>query len=553
MSKRVFNPAERAEAEAKGEVAPPHFPAECLPPILRRMAEGVAELQRVPVAMTAPMVLAVASASLGRGVRLKVLRGREAPPNLFVCVCKESGTGGSSAFRMATAPLDGMQARILRQFRSDDLPRLEAEKATLSIEMEAAKGRYKRAETDTDRHQSREDLKRCTAKLKAVEDSMRPPLLWTSDSTPESLAEQLAANNDTLAQFNPDAGDSFSSMLGCYRDKSSRDGSHALWLKAFSNEAHTITRTRGTVHLRAPCLSMLLVVTPHTARRHLEDKSLLETGFLGRLMLCDPQAVMSEGSFEEALARPSLGSDVSQPYEAAIWKALAVYHRPRGLENEDWFPDDDDSVSDAQQQSGPPGDEEREPFLIDSSEEALRVMWQDSVRQVDTWKTAEQDRELVARETEMASRIALVMHVFAGMKCAAGGQGGTWKVTSCRAHLEPLQADTMRNAVRIRDWFKASLATMMAGMKETRRDDLFSKIEGLIIKSKLECVTPRNLIERGMAKTAEAAKAMLDAFVKDGRLNCRQREAKGTGRPPGAAYYLPTLDRRMKQAGRHLT
>jgi hypothetical protein len=468
-------------------------------------------------------------------------------------VCKESGTGGSGAYRLATLPLDAMQARILRQFRNDDLPRLEAEKTTLSIEMEAAKARYKKAETDADRHAAREGLKRGAAKLKAVEDSMRPPLLWTSDSTPESLAEQLAANNDTLAQFNPDAGDSFSSMLGCYRDKSSRDGSHALWLKAFSNESHTITRTRGTVHLRAPCLSMLLVVTPHTARRHLEDKSLLETGFLGRLMLCDPQAVMDEGSFEEALACASLGSDVSQPYEAAIWKALAVYHRPRGLENDGWFPDDDDSASDAQQQSGAPEDDEREPFLVDSTEDALRVMWQDSVRQVAAWKTAEQDRELVARETEMASRIALVMHIFAGMKCAAGGQGGTWKVTSCRGHLEPLQADTMRNAVRIRDWFKASLANMMAGMKETRRDDLFSKIEALIIKSKLECVTPRDLLTRGMAKTSEAAKDMLDAFVKDGRLHCRQREAKGTGRPPGAAYYLPTLDRRMKQSGRHLT
>ena len=101
-----------------------------------------------------------------------------------------------------------------------------------------------------------------------------------------------------------------------------------------------------------------------------------------------------------------------------------------------------------------------------------------------------------------------------------------------------MQADTMRNAVRIRDWFKASLAAMMAGMKETRRDDLFSKIEALMIKNKLECVTPRNLIERGMAKTAEAAKSMLDAFVKEGRLHCREREAKGLGSP--AKTLLPS-------------
>ncbi len=558
MSKRIFNPAERAEAEAKGEVAPPSFPAECLPPILRRMAEGVAELQRVPVAMTAPMVLAVASASLGRGVCMEGLLGNNGWPNLFVVVCAESGTGKSSAFRLVTAPLFGMQARILRQFRSEELPQLEAEKAALTIEMDSAKARFKKAETDTDRHAAREDMKRCTAKLKAVEDSMRPPLLLTSDSTPESLIEQLAANNEALAQFNPDAADAFDTMMGCYRDKNSRQGSSSPWLKLFNHEGFATTRTnRGNIVLDSPSLAMLLVVTPNTARRHLEDKSQMENGFLGRLLLCDPKAVMSGLTFEEAQSRRSLNSDVREPYEAAIWKALAVYHRPRGLENEDWFPDDDEpdyvGVSDAQKQGSPPGDEKREPFLIQLSKDALRVLTQDWNRQVVEWNGASQDRELVARETEMASRLALVMHIFAGMECAAGGQGGTWKVTSCRGHLEPLQADTMRNAVRIRDWFKASLANMMAGLKETRRDDLFSKIEGLIIKSKLECVTPRDLLTRGMAKTSEAAKDMLDAFVKDGRLHCRQREAKGTGRPPGAAYFLPTLERRMKQAGRHLT
>lgn len=550
MSGRVFNPAERAEAAERGEIEPPPFPSECLPPILRRMAEAVAELQRVPVAMTAPMVLATASAALGRGVRLKVLRGREAPSNLFVCVCKESGTGGSSAFRMVTAPLDGMQARILRQFRAEVLPRLEAEKVTLLLEVEGAKSRYKKAETDADRQQAREDLKRCSAKLKSVEDEIIPPLLYASDSTPESLAEQLAANDDTLAQFNPDAGDSFSSMLGCYRDKSSRDGSHALWLKAFSNEGHTVTRTRrGTVHLRAPCLTMLLVVTPHTARRHLEDKSLLETGFLGRLLLCDPRAVMSEGSFEEALSRPSLPSDASQPYEAAIWKALACYHRPRGLENDDWFPDDDDEVPASPE---PAADGEREACMIESAEDALRVLWEDSKRQVDAWQAAEQDREMVARETEMASRLALVCHMFEHMKCSASGQGGTWKVTKCEGHLKTMSGATMRNAVRMRDWFKSSLAAMMASTKADRRDDLYSKVESLFVRSRMECLTPRDIIERGMAKTADAAKKLLDSFVAEGRLHRRAREAKGTGRPPGDAYYLPSLEKAKRNA-RHLT
>ena len=196
---RIFKPAERAEAEASGEIAAIPFPSECLPKVLRDMAEGVAKLERLPVAMSGPMALAVASAALGRGVVLRGLRGKITPPNLFVCVCKESGTGGSSAFGTITAPLDGMQARILRTFRDEELPRLEADRMTLTVESENCKAHYKKAETSADRERVREELRGIMAKLKRNEEAMREPLLWTSDSTPEALAEKLAANGDTLA------------------------------------------------------------------------------------------------------------------------------------------------------------------------------------------------------------------------------------------------------------------------------------------------------------------------------------------------------------------
>ena len=51
---RIFKPAERAEVEASGEIAALPFPSECLPKVLREMAEGVAKLERLPVAMSGP-------------------------------------------------------------------------------------------------------------------------------------------------------------------------------------------------------------------------------------------------------------------------------------------------------------------------------------------------------------------------------------------------------------------------------------------------------------------------------------------------------------------
>jgi len=539
---RIFKPAERAEAEAAGEIVTPPFPSECLPRVLRKMAEGVAELERLPVAMTGPMVLAVASAALGRGVLLKGLRGKVTPPNLFVCVCKESGTGGSTAFGSITAPLDGMQARILRTFREEELPGLEAEKATLLVEVDSCKARFKKAESVEDRQQAREEMKSALAKIKRAEEAMREPLLWTSDSTPESLAERLEANGDTLSQFNPDAGDAFSSMLGCYRDKTSRDGSHALWLKAFSNESHTITRTRGTVHLRRPCLSLLYVITPSTARKHLEDKSLLETGFLGRLLLCDPKAEMNEGTFEEALAAPCLASEISQPFESAIWKALAFFRRPRGLVVDAWPDEEEDD-------GRPMEAGEIKPYEIEADEGALRVLWEDRTRQCAAWLGAESERELIARETEMAARIALVLHCFEWMTFRAAGQGGTWKVNSCKGHEKPLSGETMRKAVQIRDWFKASLAAMLAPQKAAAADEAFARVKVLYDKSgwNQSGITARDLINHRIAgaKTAEAARKLLETWAGEGKLAKKERPAKGTGRKPEPAFFLPAWEKKM--------
>ena len=74
--------------EEKSELAP--FPIECLPPILANMAKAISELGRWPLRLTAPLVLAAASASLGRGIRVKSYDGHETRPNVYLLVGKES-------------------------------------------------------------------------------------------------------------------------------------------------------------------------------------------------------------------------------------------------------------------------------------------------------------------------------------------------------------------------------------------------------------------------------------------------------------------------------
>src|SRR5262245_21160089 len=107
-------PEEQLEEEETGQLT--EFPSECLPPILANMAKAISELGRWPLRLTGPLVLAAASASLGRGIRVRSYDGHETRANVYLVVGKESGSGGSSAFRLAFAPIFGFQALKRREF-----------------------------------------------------------------------------------------------------------------------------------------------------------------------------------------------------------------------------------------------------------------------------------------------------------------------------------------------------------------------------------------------------------------------------------------------------
>jgi hypothetical protein len=96
--------------------------------------------------MSAPMGLAVASASIGKGLRVRSLPGRVTPANLFVLVCKTSGSGGSLTFKHATSPLVGMQQTQRREFDEKEKPGIDAERVVVSSQMEELKRRARKAD-----------------------------------------------------------------------------------------------------------------------------------------------------------------------------------------------------------------------------------------------------------------------------------------------------------------------------------------------------------------------------------------------------------------------
>ena len=64
-----------SEVEQSSQGKP--FPVDCLPDVLSDMANGISDIAGVPPEMAGPLVLAVASAATGRGVRLNSINNHQ--------------------------------------------------------------------------------------------------------------------------------------------------------------------------------------------------------------------------------------------------------------------------------------------------------------------------------------------------------------------------------------------------------------------------------------------------------------------------------------------
>ena len=504
-----------ASAEFELEEEPlPEFPVECLPAILEREARAISGLCGVPLGMSGPMVLATASASIGKGLRVRSLPGRVTPANLFVLVCKTSGSGGSLTFKYATAPLVGMQKTRRREFDENEKPLIDAERAVVSSQIDGLKTKWKRAEAG-DREQLVEELAQLNQKLVEIEKRVSP-VLFVTNITPEKLADMLVEHGETLAHFESDAADALGIIMGkLYGDgKLTRE---SLWLKSYTGEPHVEFRSnekRKPIHLVAPCLSVLFVATPDKAQELFRTPRLTSGGLLPRFLVCDPAARPAPLS-ASADVKHTLPTDVSQQYEAAIFATLSRYR----------FSAADD------------------PYEIEMAPKARGLLIEDWNRFC-AKNNGTEDCPFEARHTENAIRIALVLHTFRQVDIEQEGPG-TFHARM-QAHNHALDEHSVRNALRIRDWFNLHQAALRTPQRAAFEDDAWHTTQAMLRdRSPAVGITARDLYNgRRVCGDSKTAQRFLTQWKTEGKVEHFERKpAEGAGRPT-TAYRLAPLGRR---------
>jgi hypothetical protein len=503
----VYRASEREE-EAGAVPAPAEFPINCLPLVLRRHAEAIAEVCRVPVAMSAPMVLATASAAIGRGLLVRSLNGHETPANLFFLICKASGSGGSSAFGKATAPLMGLQALLRREFDENEKPRLEARWERIKAEMERLRGAMKKAE-EAEIGQLEEDMRKAKRDLADVEKELNDPLLVASDATSEGMSHLLSIHDQCLSHFDSDAADALGSILGRYQE--SGHVADSLWLKSFTMEPVTIVRKGAkTIYLERPCISLLFVVTGDKAEELYQKRRLVEGGLLPRMLVCDPKAKREPIPEETAGKVAQIAADVSQPYEAAVWAVARAYRLSGG--------------------------EEGESYVIDMEEAARAVYARDYNRTCRSINPEAAEDAFDARDTENGIRLGLVLHAFRHLEIRHES-GGHYTVARVAGHETALEEATARDALEIRDWFRAHQRAFLEPRKVAQEDERWAKMKNLLHD------LPNGARHRDMYRGHRIADDKADAerlttlWIEEGRL--REVDVKHPkGGRPTTAYVL---------------
>lgn len=485
------------------------FPSDKLPAVLRDMTRAIADVAGVPEAMSGPLVLAAASASIGRGVRVKSLRGKTTLPSLYLLMAKQSGSGGSGAYKLAMGPLTGFQASARRHHAEATKPGAEADRELTALEIDRIKKEFKASGADRDK--LKVQLTEARARLAEIEKEMAEPLFLMSDATPEGAANLLNLHGETLAHFDSDAGDAIASVLGKYAENKD-SGTESLWLKSYDGEPVTIVRKNsGVIALESPTLAVCFVATPAKVRELFGIERLCEAGLLPRFLVVDPQARALPMDEETAGEARAIAAEVSQSYEASIFGALNLYRLAANAA----------------------------PHEIDMEREARLMFMRDWNAILERASNGPDPFE--SRLTEQAIRLSLVLHVFRHIEIEQRGPG-TYGVAEggVIGHERPLREHDAAAGLAVRDWFARRQADFLAARRAAEADQLWERLRRFML-GRPGGVTARDIYSgRRFAKNKAEAEALLAAWTEDGRLQAIKPVPGAKGRQP-VRYVLSAM------------
>jgi hypothetical protein len=458
------------------------FPLKSFPKTLREMSKAISESVKVPIELSAPAVLATASAAVGKGLQVKSGADIFVRGNIFFLGFAESGTGKSLAFKEATQPISGFEEQRLSYWTEITQHELEAELRILKKQIAALEDSVtKKGATGADREALKKELTDKIRKYNAIKDQMKDPRIIIEDATSEAAALRIQQNREQAFSMSSDAGQVIQNIEGRYSANKTPDDS--IYVKSYSGDRHCVDRiSRPPILLQNPCLTVLWLTQPDKSARLLENTALSDGGLLPRFLMADTRAEPTESN-DDGVPIPQ---SVRQAYHDLIHAVLNKY----------W--------------------DSQNPFTIPDSPLAAKVIrdFRNSLvpRRLNDLRDVNM---FIARWHEQAWRVAIILHV---------------GIHSDRAHLSPINIETAQAAVDVVEWFGEQQLRMLSVMRIFKDQERLERLIKVLDQQYNGQASLRDLHIRNNYK-AEELRRLANAFPGRVIIYSPKRNNKG-GRPP---------------------
>jgi hypothetical protein len=461
------------------------FPTHTIPSPYAEMVRCVAVNNRVPEALPATIALAAISFAVGRGLAARIFQDKVTPANIYALAAVPTGGGKTTSSDPLMKPFVDIDGQMKEVWRAQVWPGAKARRDFLKKEIELIHRQLKRSATQEDRETL---IAQAAEKEVAIHDAelrLIEPALIAEDVTTEVLAVIMGQQQESMALLSTDGGDVIANIAGKYRKKESVDDN--LYVKGYSGDAVRVNRiNRPSIFLKAPCLSILLLVQPDKLLFLLSKRALIEGGLMPRFLITRLDVKPSHVTVDVAQLPP----DTLASYSSGIETLVRFFRMNKDV------------------------------VIVPTSLAAKQVI-------VDYYNHIADRRGddlkdvsgFAARWHEQASRLAVVLHA------AKHGPEA--------ARLE-IQEDTARAGVEMAEWFAAE---QLAILESSRGQGLEQTLTAIWRYASItpDGFTSRNLQRNGLVEDAQEAESILARMVEVDVLTCERTE---TGGRPTTTYRL---------------
>jgi hypothetical protein len=424
------------------------FPLSCFPQVLADMAVAIADSVRVPLELAGPIILGVISGAICKGLKLKSGADRMLRANVYLLGIAESGTGKSSALKLAAEPIQAAEKEALSFWKEISKPEIKAEIRILEREIKALENQFGGKKNGAiDRSKLKKELTEKIAKLEYWQEKLEAPRMIVEDVTQEALGSLLARNSEQLFSLSADAGKTIQNLEGRYiKEKGKSDD--GIYVKAYTGDRCLVDRIgRDSFILEDPCLTILWLIQPERAQRLLTNQDLRNGGFLPRCLIWDSLAEPTE---EPAEIKP-IAPEIRIKFNNLVGQLLRTYR------------------------------DGREYMIPDSS------IAREAIRKYHNQLVARRRRNLrdinsfVARWHEQAWRILVALHAGAHAE---------------RAHLTKIEDSRPKDAIQLAEWFGAEQVRLLSATRNTADRESLERLLELVSRDYKGKATIRDLERR---------------------------------------------------------